>query len=145
MSLGLSMKMKFFNEGNTLPVCVNEGCTRPVQVREWKNWSFKTECGTCYKARTTGKFGKAMAGITIHKKEYCENSDGHLGWTCPVPKDSWKELGMLNSLDLEHTDGDHNHNTTENVKTICKLCHGKKSIANNDFDNRKLSARKIVH
>ena len=145
MTLGAEMKMKYLQEHKTLPTCINPGCSRSVQVRDWKNWSFKTECGTCYKARVTGKRGKAMDGITIHKKRYCENLDGHLGWTCPVPKNSWKELGMLNSLDLEHTDGNHDNNSPENVKTICKLCHGKKSIANNDFDNRKSSARKIVH
>lgn len=137
----IPMKEKFFSEGNTLPQCVNPGCTRNVQVRAWANWSFKTECGTCYKARVTGKFGKAMEGITIHKKDYCENSDSHLGWKCPVDKKSWLELGMLNALDLEHYDGDHDNNNPENVKTICKLCHGKKSMIFNDFSNQKSSAR----
>ena len=114
-------------------------------VRDWKNWSIKSECGTCYKARVSGFFGSAMNGITIHKKEFCENIDGRLGWTCPVPSESWKALDMLNALDLEHLDGDHFNNISENVDTICKLCHGKKSIMNNDFSNQKYSARKIVH
>ena len=62
-----------------------------------------------------------------------------------MPANSWKELDMLNALDLEHLDGDHFNNVPENVATICKLCHGKKSVMNNDFDNTKMSARRIVH
>lgn len=145
MNLGAQMKQKFFAEGNVLPRCINPGCERPVMVRDWKNWSIKSECGTCYKARVTGFRGPAMSGIEIHKKEYCENVDGRLGWQCPVPAKSWKELDMLNALDLEHLDGDHFNNTPENVDTICKLCHGKKSTINNDFSNTKESARRIVH
>jgi 5-methylcytosine-specific restriction endonuclease McrA len=145
MNLGAQMKQKFFAEGNVLPRCINPGCERPVMVRDWKNWSIKSECGTCYKARVTGFRGPAMSGIEIHKKEYCENVDGRLGWECPVPVKSWKELDMLNALDLEHLDGDHFNNTPENVDTICKLCHGKKSTINNDFSNTKESARRIVH
>ena len=139
------MKQKFFDDGHFLPSCINPNCSRPVMVRDWKNWSIKSECGTCYKARVTGFFGPAMNNITIHKKEFCENIDGRLGWSCPVPAKSWKKLGMLNALDLEHLDGDHFNNTPENVDTICKLCHGKKSTINNDFSNKKISARRIVH
>lgn len=145
MNLGVQMKQKFFAEGNVLPKCINPGCVRFVQVRDWKNWSIKSECGSCYKARVTGFRGPAMNGIEIHKKEYCENADGRLSWKCPVPVRSWKELGMLNALDLEHLDGDHFNNAPENVDTICKLCHGKKSTINNDFSNTKESARRIVH
>ncbi len=137
------MKVKFLAEGRELPECVNIGCTRKVQVREWSTWSFKTECGTCYKARKTGVMGPAMKGITIHKKEYRENSDGHLGWTCPVPPILWKELGLLGALDLEHTDGNHDNNDPDNVKTICKLCHSKKSSIEGDCNSTKSTARKI--
>jgi len=86
-----------------------------------------------------------MEGIVIHKKQFCENHDAHLGWKCPVPKISWLRLGMLQSLDLEHVDGNHDNNDPENVKTICKLCHAKKSMKYGDFSNKKASARKITH
>ena len=144
MKLASQMKEGFYDAGHELPKCVNPGCNRPVMVRDWKNWSIKSECGTCYKARVSGFFGPAMVGITIHKKEYCENIDGHLGWKCPVPSKAWKKLDLLNALDLEHLDGDHFNNVPSNVETICKLCHGKKSILNNDCSNQKTSARRIV-
>jgi|TARA_R110000822_G_C15071593_1_gene468668 hypothetical protein len=140
----LTMKEQFFSEGRVLPKCININCERNVQVRDWAYWSLKTECGTCYKARMTGIMGKAMEGITIHKKKFCENIDGHLGWACPVASsDSWEELDMLSALDLEHVDGNHNNNDPNNVETICKLCHTKKSAIHNDCSNQKASARKF--
>ena len=139
------MKEKFYLEGHTLPTCVNIGCTRTVMVRDWKNWSIKSECGTCNKARLTGVMGKAMAGITIHKKQYCENVDGRLGWTCPVSMAVWMTGMWSGTLDLEHKDGDHYNNVPENVDTNCKMCHHKKSELAGDFHNTKSSARRIVN
>ena len=63
-------KARFFAEGHTLPTCVNDGCNNNVQVREWKYWSFKSECSSCASAR---KKGINRPGITRHKKDYCEN------------------------------------------------------------------------
>ncbi len=132
------MKQKFFAEGNQLPTCINNGCNNPVQVREWKYWSFKSECSACAAAR---KKGVVREGVVQHKKSYCENYDGHLGFTCPVPRDGW--IGFGNSLDLDHLDGDHYNNIPSNVKTYCKLCHGRKSLENGDCNSNKPSSRRI--
>ena len=137
-SLSQHMKVKFFSEGNDLPDCVNDGCYNKVTVREWKYWSFKSECSRCTNAR---KKGKIIPGITIHKKDYCENHDGQLGFSCPVPRDGW--IGFQNSLDLDHLDGNHYNNVPGNVKTFCKLCHGRKSLENGDCNSNKESSRVI--
>ena len=71
---------------------------------------------------------------------YCENHDGHLGWTCPVSTFE----GFEASLDLDHLDGDHHNNTPSNVKTYCKLCHGRKSLINGDCNSNKASTRRMV-
>ena len=142
MTISETQKNKFYELGNTLPKCVNPGCENYVAVRNWGNWSFKSECSRCQSDR---KKGLRREGITIHKKEYCENIDGHLGFKCPVPtKESWKgfEIGCL---DLDHIDGDHNNNSIENVKTYCKLCHNKKSVESGDCSNKKKSARIFNH
>jgi len=131
-------KQKFYERGNKLPKCVNQGCENDVAVRNWSDWSFKTECSRCQNER---KKGKTIQGVTIHKKNYCENIDGQLGFDCPVPnKESWEgfEIGCL---DLDHIDGDHNNNSPENVKTYCKLCHNRVSIERGDCSNKKKSAR----
>lgn len=137
-TLSAQMKAKYFDEGHSLPTCINEGCDNNVQVREWKYWSFKSECSSCATAR---KKGITRPGVTQHKKDYCENHDGHLGFSCPVPRDGW--IGFQNSLDLDHIDGDHNNNVPSNVKTYCKLCHGRKSLENGDCNSNKSSARNI--
>ena len=137
-TLSAQMKAKYFAEGHSLPTCINEGCDNHVQVREWKYWSFKSECSSCATAR---KKGITRPGVTQHKKDYCENHDGHLGFSCPVPRDGW--IGFQNSLDLDHLDGDHNNNVPSNVKTYCKLCHGRKSLENGDCNSNKSSARNI--
>jgi hypothetical protein len=140
LSVSSVQKQKYFERGHTLPKCVNPGCNNDVAVRNWSNWSFKSECGRC---QTDRKKGYIREGVEIHKKKYCENIDGHLGFTCPVlTKESWVgfEIGCL---DLDHVDGNHNNNTPDNVKTYCKLCHNKKSIESGDCSNKKKSARKF--
>jgi hypothetical protein len=150
--LSEQIKEKFFSEGNQLPICVNDGCDKNVLVREWKNWSFKSECSRCTTARKEKRYnerdgmkyityrGKEI-GVTIHKKTYCENIDEKLGFVCPVPRDGW--VGFQNSLDLDHLDGNHYNNVPGNVKTFCKLCHGRKSLENGDCNSNKSSARNI--
>ena len=152
-SLSQTMKAKFFAEGNNPPKCANLGCNNDCVCRNWGNWSFKSECTRCMNARKENRYilrddkkyivnrkGKEI-GVIIHKKDYCENHDGHLGFKCPVHLDGW--IGFQNSLDLDHFDGDHYNNSLENVKTYCKICHGRKSIMEGDCSSHKDSARKF--
>lgn len=138
MSISNIQKQKYFDQGLSLPKCINIGCDNDVAVRNWSNWSFKTECSRCQRIR---KNNQVVEGITIHKKKYCENIDGHLGFKCPVPnKENW--IGFeIGCLDLDHLDGNHYNNHIDNVKTYCKLCHNRKSIENGDCSNKKMSSR----
>ena len=148
-TLSSIQKAKFYDEGNFLPKCINIGCDNDVAVRDWKYWSFKSECSSCAKSRIDKKYliesGERVIirndnRILIHKKEYCENN-GSLGFQCPVPRNGW--VGFGNSLDLDHKDGDHQNNEPENVKTYCKLCHGRKSLESGDCNSHKTSSRKF--
>jgi hypothetical protein len=137
MSISLQQKKKFYERGNILPKCVNIGCSNDVAVRNWANWSFKSECPKCQSDR---KKGIIREGITIHKKKYCENIDGRLGFFCPVKsKENW--IGFESSLDLDHINGNHDDNTPSNVDTYCKCCHSRKSLEMGDCSNKKNSAR----
>ncbi len=139
MNRSQEQKKRFFDLGNTLPECLNHGCDNTVTVREWKNWSFKAECARCISAR---KKGVSVPGVTKHKKEYCENIDGVLGFKCPVPnKEDWDHFQC--SLDLDHVNGDKYDNTPENVMTICKACHCRKSIDSGDCNSKKESAKQF--
>ena len=143
---------KFLTQGRTIPKCVNHGCDNDCAFRNWGNWSFKSECSSCMTARKTNRFnlrdGKKYitrrgkeTGVVIHKKDYCENHNGELGFICGWNRDNW--IGFESGLDLDHLDGDHDNNIPENVKTYCKLCHGRKSIMEGDCSSHKGSARKF--
>jgi hypothetical protein len=136
----------------THPICITASCTNPKTVNDW-HWTsglpqYKDICIKCHTKKVAGKHGFTRISQVVaknagfdsdtehrntthhdrkHRKDYCENIDGHLGFTCPVlTKESWVgfEIGCL---DLDHVDGNHNNNTPDNVKTYCKLCHNKKS------------------
>lgn len=151
MEVNAIMKAKFIDDGMEEPNCVNPGCIKNVACRNWGNWSFKSECSTCMKLRKEKRFivednfrffidkKGQKTGVIMHKEVFCENLDGHLGFYCVVPHDKWS--GFEFALDLDHIDGNHYNNDPANVRTYCKLCHGKKSIQNGDCSNNKSSAR----
>lgn len=44
---------KWESDGNSIPVCVNPGCTKKVAIRHWSaqgDPSLKTECSRCSRA-----------------------------------------------------------------------------------------------
>jgi len=112
------------------PQCINYGCHNPVAIfrgiiGEEKGREIRTVCSPCHEA-SYGK--KALKeGVTAHKKDYCENRDGHLGFPCTSTiHGSWV-------LELDHKDGNHLHNLPSNVETLCKICHAQKSRLAGDY------------
>ena len=80
MSLNKTNLSKWIENGNIIPSCINEGCENFVAIRHWSaqfDPSLKTECSRCANAR---KKSKKVDGIIFHKKKYCENRDGILGF-----------------------------------------------------------------
>ena len=127
--------------GKVIPVCINHGCTNKVTCRHWSDAgipSLKTECSKCSGARVKGK---TLSGITFHKKDYCENKNGQLGWKCPLEGDL---SGFPSDIyDMDHLDGDHHNNDPNNVMTICKICHSRKGKESGDFNGQKGSSRRM--
>ena len=75
-----------------------------------------------------------------YRKDYCENIDGRLGFICnsslptqesldSIGLDDWRPKSLL---EVDHIDGNHTHNTPENLQTLCKNCHSMKTFANGD-------------
>lgn len=129
------------SNGNIWPTCINIGCNNDCTARDWKKSgipSIKTECSRCQKARVNGII---LPDITFHKKIYCENIDGRLGFVCPVNLDTQGWSGTFPSflLEMDHLDGGGvvTNNSRENVNTFCKLCHGRKGYHNKDFDSTR--------
>lgn len=132
-SLGIQNKERFFNSGQKLPTCSNDGCNNSVVVRDWKYYSFKHHCSDCLKRIQKGL--PPREGVTFHKKNYCENKDGRLGFTCPVNPDFPFPNNVLHD---DHINGDHYDNSPENLMTLCSICHAIKGLKSGDF----VSARK---
>lgn len=70
----------------------------------------------------------------IHRKEYCENIDGRLGFICTSTI-----IDVYWQLDTDHIDGNPSNNDPENLQTLCKCCHAIKTKNNKDYltDGRK--------
>lgn len=135
-------RLEWESRGNKWPTCINCGCYNDCACRDWKVSgipSIRTECSPCMSARNNGKM---RHGVIYHKKDYCENRDGHLGFMCPfdVTTKDWedpKDFSYLFEMDHKDGGGAVSNNTPENVETLCKLCHGRKGKKSNDFDSTK--------
>ena len=68
-SLNKSFLDKWIENGNSIPICINDGCHNCVTIRHWSaqgDPSLKTECSRCSTAR---KKEKEINGIIFHKKK----------------------------------------------------------------------------
>lgn len=57
-----------------------------------------------------------------HRKSYCENIDGRLGFKCTTT------IVWHGMLDVDHINGLRNDNSLENLQTLCKCCHSYKTV-----------------
>ena len=100
------------------PKCVTEGCTRPGQ-HLGKSLNFK-DGSTRYRVfceiHHRNKYDMD-GGYAIHKKKYCENIDGRLGFVCTTTG----KHGCM--FDVDHTDNNHSNNSESNLQTLCSSCH----------------------
>jgi hypothetical protein len=110
------------------PTCINYGCDKLVAT-DGKRW--RPHCSHCQGA----SYGKHphRAGVTPFKTGKCSNIDGHLGFKCFT---DWKLVEQDNGrikTHIDHKDGDHMNNTTENCEELCGHCHDEKSRRSGNF------------
>ena len=130
----------WINKGNVIPTCINQGCNNTVAIRHWSaqgDPSLKTECSKCSDARTKHKI---IHGVTFHKKTFCENKDGILGFLCPLDQTRYSEFSS-DIYHMDHLDGNHHNNIQDNIKTFCSICHTRKGKEHGDFNAYKSSSR----
>jgi len=132
-TIAMLNKQRYLEEGNKIPTCANLGCDNDVDVRDWKNYSFRHYCSNCINRLKKGL--PPREGVFFSKKQHCENIDGRLGFVCPVDP-NWEFPN--NVLHGDHIDGNHENNVPENIQTLCSICHHMKGLATGDF----VSARK---
>ena len=92
-----------------------------------------------YKNHQLQKLAKAKGFETIteylnskhpyrkHRKDYCENVDGRLGYECTA------KIVWSGQLDVDHIDGNPTNLAEENLQTLCKNCHSYKTMVNEDY------------
>jgi hypothetical protein len=132
------------------PACETSGCYNDAaMVRDYYDgWAnYRRWCSSCHNERTAEKHGlknitqvvAKNAGMTVseytnqfhpyrkHRKDYCENQDGRLGFVCTA-NIIWD--GML---DVDHKNGDPSNNHPSNLQTLCKCCHAYKTNKAGDY------------
>ena len=111
------------------PECCNIGCTKLVHLIGYSSTGtpkYRPYCGSCH--RSTYKGLPFAEGVTSVKKNYCQYSDGRLGFACATKGDKLHSCMM----DLDHIDGNHYNNDSNNIQTLCKNCHAYKTKMNGD-------------
>ena len=121
-----------------LDVCINHGCNnkRASSGAKSKGDKLRPYCGRCHMA-VRGKTSY-KEGVFPIKKTYCENKDGRLGFICAT-----KGVKLFSCmLDMDHIkpEAQGGLNVPENIQTLCKNCHARKSWE--DGDGRIQNPRK---
>ena len=132
MSRSSEARDNYRREGKIIPECVNVGCTREAAIRDVKasgNISFHNMCSRCKRQHEAGE--SLDDGITNIRKNVCENSDGHLGWDCPVEYEEHESYLFI----LDHIDGAHTNNDPKNLQNLCRFCDAEKSKKSGDWGN----------
>lgn len=62
-----------------------------------------------------------------HRKSYCENKDGRLGYKCHC------KIRIDAQLQVDHIDGDPSNNDPDNLQTLCSNCHIYKTHDKKDY------------
>ena len=108
--------------------CSVEGCNKLGQHmgRYRKDGSPKRRA-TCAKHHSIN-YGLNGWEYKQHRKTYCENTDGRLGFTCTstIVDAEWQ-------LDADHVNGNPSDNRPENIQTLCKCCHPIKTKLEGDY------------
>ena len=108
-------------------ICCNIGCSNERAYQKRKDDPVPTFRSTCNSCNNAGRgAGPFRIGVVPVKKDYCENQDARLGVECTSTIEGrWQ-------LDVDHIDGNNSNNDPDNLQTLCKNCHAKKSRVKND-------------
>ena len=125
-----------------IDVCINHGCNSPraSSGNKSKGDKLRPYCGRCHiavRGKTTYK-----EGVVPAKKNYCENSDGRFGFECVT---NGAEL-LSCQLDMDHVipESQGGENIPENIQTVCKNCHARKTMENGDGRIQNSKTTKVL-
>ena len=102
------------------PKCVNEGCESPGHyIGTKRKDGSRIYRAACAKHHFT-KYGIGDWEYKQHRKNFCENKDGRLGFCCTatIPPQHAEKM-----LDADHINNVHEDNRKVNIQTLCAACH----------------------
>ena len=129
--------MKFSHDFGKRPICINKNCNTNAQwmgtYRVDGSPQFRKYCGACHAERQAVKKGQtktewinAMHPYRKHRKEYCENKDGRLGYKCNY------KIRFSGQLQVDHINGKPIDDRPKNLQTLCANCHIFKTFNSGD-------------
>ena len=111
--------------------CSVEGCNKLGQhMGSYRKDGSPKRRAKCYKHHAQ-QYGIGDWAYKIHRKTYCENTDGRLGYECTAT------IVWEGQLQVDHMDGDHDNNDPGNLQTLCACCHQYKSYIYKDWEDKK--------
>ena len=108
--------------------CSVPGCNKLGQhMGKYRKDGSPVRRAKCHKHHSQ-EYGVGDWAYKIHRKDYCENVDSRLGFTCTstIIDPEWQ-------LDADHINGDPTDNRPENIQTLCKVCHPIKTKMEQDY------------
>ena len=125
-------------DSNHRPTCINYGCDRlALSGGKKKNGKhrYRIHCSSCQRA-SYGAIPHSK-GVIPFKVGKCSNSDGHLGFGCPM--DYEKAPWAIGHTEVDHIDGDHNNDDLKNLDELCSVCHKEKGKRAGDYSGHRYS------
>lgn len=87
---------------------------------------YETLCNSCLRK----KYNMPRKKYHKYKKDYCENIDGRLGYTCT------STIVDPCQLTVDHKNGIRDDNRPKNLITLCACCHNYKTKKYKDFKRK---------
>jgi hypothetical protein len=121
------------------PQCSTKGCNKSRAETNW-HWVagtpvYRLVCTGCHGKRIAERngFDKFSQFLNTkhpyrkHRKDYCENKDGRLGYKCT------NKIRISAQLEVDHKNGNPHDNRLRNLQTLCCMCHTYKTHVKRDY------------
>jgi hypothetical protein len=108
------------------PKCQIDGCENDAKFEyqyDDGTWKWRVRHG---KIICTAHQKSSWHPYLRHRKDYCENVSGFLGFKCTT------NIYWNGMLDVDHKNGNPSDNRKRNLQTLCKCCHAYKTNKNKD-------------
>jgi 5-methylcytosine-specific restriction endonuclease McrA len=127
------------------PICEVDGCNNECQlINKRKDGSpiWRKLCSAHHHEKCAGNKGVTVTEWSNsfhpyrkHRKGYCENRDGRLGFECNY------EIRFSGQLQVDHMDGNPYNDNPDNLQTLCANCHIFKTF---QFGDNMTAGRKLL-